>query len=196
MFWGRIEAGKNIYIWEGRVWFWFIPKTASTASSSTGALVAAGSLQPMLIPLPSGLLVETWDHTIDDTFFQWELLIIIKKLCGRPHSTRAPQQQFLNCHYQCCAGLFLTQIEAAYISFGTLTFYPHLVDIWKIINPPNRELHLSQHLHQYACWTWKVSLYRNDSTFDGAAASLPCWGSFLYRNGVILFLHCGRRKGF
>jgi len=26
--------------------FWFIPKTASTASSSTGALVAAGSLQP------------------------------------------------------------------------------------------------------------------------------------------------------
>jgi hypothetical protein len=45
MFWGRVEAGKNIYIWAGRMWFWFIPKTASTASSSTGALVAAGSLQ-------------------------------------------------------------------------------------------------------------------------------------------------------
>jgi hypothetical protein len=27
--------------------FWFILKTASTAASSTGALVAAGSLQPM-----------------------------------------------------------------------------------------------------------------------------------------------------
>jgi hypothetical protein len=46
MFWGRVEAGKNIYIWAGRMWFWFIPKTASMASSSTGALVAAGSLQP------------------------------------------------------------------------------------------------------------------------------------------------------
>jgi hypothetical protein len=46
MFWGRVETGKNIYIWAGSMWFWFIPKTASTASSSSGALVAAGSLQP------------------------------------------------------------------------------------------------------------------------------------------------------
>ncbi len=46
MFWGRIEAGKIIYIWARRMWFWFIPKTTSTASSSAGALVAAGSLQP------------------------------------------------------------------------------------------------------------------------------------------------------
>jgi hypothetical protein len=30
------------------MWFWFIPKTASRASSSIGALVAAGSLQPCL----------------------------------------------------------------------------------------------------------------------------------------------------
>jgi hypothetical protein len=30
----------------GGMCFWFIPKTASMASSSTGALVAAGSLQP------------------------------------------------------------------------------------------------------------------------------------------------------
>jgi hypothetical protein len=30
--------------------FWFIPKTASMASSSTGELVAAGSLQPNKTP--------------------------------------------------------------------------------------------------------------------------------------------------
>jgi hypothetical protein len=30
--------------------FWFIPKAASTASSSTGALVAAGSFQPEISP--------------------------------------------------------------------------------------------------------------------------------------------------
>jgi len=45
MFWDKVEAGKNIYIWAGRMWFWFNPKTASMASSSTSALVAAGSLQ-------------------------------------------------------------------------------------------------------------------------------------------------------
>jgi hypothetical protein len=47
MFWGRVEAGKNIYICARRMWFWFIPKTASTASSSTGALVPASSFQPV-----------------------------------------------------------------------------------------------------------------------------------------------------
>jgi len=45
MFWGRIKAKKQKN-WAGRMWFWFIPKTTSTASSLTGALVAAGSLQP------------------------------------------------------------------------------------------------------------------------------------------------------
>jgi hypothetical protein len=55
MFWGRVEARKNIYIWAGRMWFWFIPKIASTASSSTGALVPAGSLQPSICP-PSKVL--------------------------------------------------------------------------------------------------------------------------------------------
>jgi len=33
---------------QGRMCFWFIPKMASTTSSSTGALVAAGSLQPLI----------------------------------------------------------------------------------------------------------------------------------------------------
>jgi len=48
MFWGRVEVGKKKNIWAGRMWFWFIPKMASTTSSSTGALVAPGSLQPPL----------------------------------------------------------------------------------------------------------------------------------------------------
>ncbi len=51
---GREEGGKfsgreeveNIYIY-GRMGFLFIRKTASTGSSATGALVAAGSLQPL-----------------------------------------------------------------------------------------------------------------------------------------------------
>jgi len=37
---------KKKKLWAGRMCFWFILKRASTASSSTGALVAAGSLQP------------------------------------------------------------------------------------------------------------------------------------------------------
>jgi hypothetical protein len=32
---------------QGRMCFWFIPKTASMASSSSGALVVVGSLQPL-----------------------------------------------------------------------------------------------------------------------------------------------------
>jgi hypothetical protein len=40
--WGREEAEKTKKFGHGRM-FWFIPKTASTASCSTGALVAAGS---------------------------------------------------------------------------------------------------------------------------------------------------------
>jgi hypothetical protein len=46
-FWGKEEAEKKQYVWVGWMCFWFIPKTASTGSSSIGALVAAGSLQPL-----------------------------------------------------------------------------------------------------------------------------------------------------
>ncbi len=60
MFWGRVEMGNNIYIWAGRMWFWFIPKMVSTASSSTGALVAAGSLQPVWPSVvPHGVIMGT-----------------------------------------------------------------------------------------------------------------------------------------
>jgi len=44
-FWGREEVEKK-NMRAGRMGFLFIRKTASTGSSSTGALVAAGSLQP------------------------------------------------------------------------------------------------------------------------------------------------------
>jgi hypothetical protein len=44
-FWGRREAEKTNNSGQGDV-FLLHPKIASTASSSTGALVAAGSLQP------------------------------------------------------------------------------------------------------------------------------------------------------
>ncbi len=44
--WGREEAEKTKMFGHGRM-FWFIPKTASTASCSTGALVADGSPQPI-----------------------------------------------------------------------------------------------------------------------------------------------------
>ncbi len=44
-FWGR-EGGWKIPGQGKRMCFWFIPKTAWTASSWTGALVAAGSVQP------------------------------------------------------------------------------------------------------------------------------------------------------
>jgi hypothetical protein len=43
-FWDIKEAEKANNFGQGRMCFWFIPKTASTASSSTGALVAVGSL--------------------------------------------------------------------------------------------------------------------------------------------------------
>jgi hypothetical protein len=45
--WGREEVEKTKKFEYGRM-FWFIPKTISTPSCSTGALVAAGSLQPLL----------------------------------------------------------------------------------------------------------------------------------------------------
>jgi hypothetical protein len=41
--WGREEAEKINNFGQGKMCFWFIPKTTSTASSSTGALVAVGS---------------------------------------------------------------------------------------------------------------------------------------------------------
>jgi len=47
-FGGNEEAEKTKNSGQGRMCFWFIPKMASTASSSTGALVAAGSLQPFI----------------------------------------------------------------------------------------------------------------------------------------------------
>jgi hypothetical protein len=46
--WGKEEAEKTKNFGQGRMCFWFIPETASTASSSTGALVAPGSLQPYI----------------------------------------------------------------------------------------------------------------------------------------------------
>jgi hypothetical protein len=42
--WGRKEAEKTKNLRQGRMCFWFIPKTAWMASSSTDALVAASSL--------------------------------------------------------------------------------------------------------------------------------------------------------
>jgi hypothetical protein len=48
-FWGR-EEGWKILGQGKRMCFWFIPKTAWTTSSWTGALVAAGSLQPLPTP--------------------------------------------------------------------------------------------------------------------------------------------------
>jgi hypothetical protein len=47
-FGGNEEAEKTKNSGQGRMCFWFIPKMASTASSSTCALVAAGSLQPFI----------------------------------------------------------------------------------------------------------------------------------------------------
>ncbi len=47
IFWGREEAKKINNFGQGRMCFWFIPKTTSMASSSIGALVFIGSLQPM-----------------------------------------------------------------------------------------------------------------------------------------------------
>jgi len=44
---GQRRGKQKQYLWAGRMCFWFIPKTASTASSAIGALVAAGSLQPI-----------------------------------------------------------------------------------------------------------------------------------------------------
>ncbi len=54
-FWGR-EGGWKIPVPGKRMGFWFIPKTAWTASSSTGALLAAGSLQPKNLTLNRQLL--------------------------------------------------------------------------------------------------------------------------------------------
>jgi hypothetical protein len=45
-FWGKEEAEKTKNFGQGRMCFWFIPKMASMASSSIGALVVVGSLQP------------------------------------------------------------------------------------------------------------------------------------------------------
>jgi len=45
-FWGREEVENTNNFGQGRMCFWFIPKIASTASSSIGALVVASSLQP------------------------------------------------------------------------------------------------------------------------------------------------------
>jgi hypothetical protein len=45
-FWGRKEVEKTNNFGQGKMCFWFIPKTASTTSSSSGALVVAGSFQP------------------------------------------------------------------------------------------------------------------------------------------------------
>jgi hypothetical protein len=44
--WGKEEIEKTKKFGHGRMCFWFIPKMASTTSSSIGALVAAYSLQP------------------------------------------------------------------------------------------------------------------------------------------------------
>jgi hypothetical protein len=46
--WGREEVEKTKKFGYGRM-FWFIPKTASTVSCSTGALVVACSLQPLML---------------------------------------------------------------------------------------------------------------------------------------------------
>jgi len=43
---GQRRDWKNQKLWAGKDVFLFILKTASTTSSSTAALVAAGSLQP------------------------------------------------------------------------------------------------------------------------------------------------------
>jgi hypothetical protein len=45
--WAREGPEKPKNFGQGRMCFWFIPKMASMASSSTSALVAAGSLQPI-----------------------------------------------------------------------------------------------------------------------------------------------------
>jgi hypothetical protein len=45
IFWGKEEAEKTKNSRQGRMCFLFIPKMASMGSSSTGALVAVGSLQ-------------------------------------------------------------------------------------------------------------------------------------------------------
>jgi len=42
-FWGREKVEKTNNFGQGKMCFWFIPKTASTASSSTGALVVHSS---------------------------------------------------------------------------------------------------------------------------------------------------------
>jgi len=42
--WGRKEVEKTKKIGQGKMCFWVNPKTASTPSSSIGALVATGSL--------------------------------------------------------------------------------------------------------------------------------------------------------
>jgi hypothetical protein len=52
-FWGR-EGGSKIPGQGKRMCFWFIHKTAWRASSWTGALVAAGSLQPPIFTLSWG----------------------------------------------------------------------------------------------------------------------------------------------
>jgi hypothetical protein len=46
---GEEKRWKKKYMRVGRMGFLFILKTASMGSSSTGALVAAGSLQPRMI---------------------------------------------------------------------------------------------------------------------------------------------------
>jgi hypothetical protein len=45
-FWGRKDVEKANNFGQGRMCFLFIPKMASTASSTTGALMVSGSLQP------------------------------------------------------------------------------------------------------------------------------------------------------
>jgi hypothetical protein len=82
-FWGR-EGGWKIPGQRKRMCFWFIPKTVWTASSWTGALVAAGSLQPLRGPyLPLFFPGAAWTCSVKcfkNDFFGWKRRL--PKFCG------------------------------------------------------------------------------------------------------------------
>jgi hypothetical protein len=66
-FWGW-KGGWKIPGQGKRMCFWFIPKTAWTASSWTGALLAAGSLQPKPGTPSAQVLTSIWSGTLTHVF--------------------------------------------------------------------------------------------------------------------------------